>query len=372
VDKLEIRAFSISALRMAIYSNELWDTNVIPITRHRAISHVNNPRADDDDVVLLAAYEGHKVIGYMGILADRIHIDNTEHKVGWLSTWWVDSAQRGRGLGRKLFSEALRHYDRYIAVSSFTASAKRVYDASEQFVTLKTLEGGVFIVRLDSNSRLPKRIPKLRFLRPALKLLDTAVNAFANLRLKVWRLRNSRIYGDVEVEYINRIDEQTRQFIADRQKDELSRRNQEELNWVLMYPWVLSAPLGDRTSSRYRFSSVSEKFQYLLVKVFNSDDEMVAFIVLQVRDNVVKTPYFYYNDKYLKHAVYIIGCHIIELNAAVLLTCNSDIATNLWSGGFPCLHKRKMNRESIISRKFEGVDFGKYQLQDGDGDCAFT
>ena len=86
---MEIKTFTIVDLKAALGSKKFWMTNVLPITKHRALSYCQNPRAGSNDPVLLVAYQDNQVIGYLGILPDKIFVNDTVYKLGWLTSWWV-------------------------------------------------------------------------------------------------------------------------------------------------------------------------------------------------------------------------------------------------------------------------------------------
>lgn len=370
-NEMEIKEFTITDLAEAISLNNLWSTKVIPITKYRAMSQVNNPRANGDDVVLLVAYENQDIIGYLGILPDTLFIDNAEHKIGWLSCWWVEHSRRSSGIGGFLLLRALKHYNQDIAVSSFSDSAKEVYDASRKFITLNKLEGMNITIRFMNSNILQRNVPKLKKIWLCLQFIDKIANVFVNLRLYIWK-HNNNICKKIKYEYIREIDQETKQFIAKHRKNELARRDSLELDWIIKYPWVLSSPLRDKTSHRYHFSSVSDRFSYLSIKVFDSNDEMIGFVILKIRDNHLSIPYSYFDGKHAEQILYVIGYHMIEMDIDMFTTYNEDLIRNLSDTKFPYLYKSKTSRSSLISKKFKSEDLDNYCLQDGDGDCVFT
>ena len=367
---MEIKEFTIADLKKAIILDNLWDTEIVPISKQRAISQVNNPRATEDDIVLLVGYEDNRVIGYLGILPDTIFIDNKKHKIGWFSGWWVEPAQMNTGIGVLLLFKALHHYNQSIAVLGLSDSAKKVYEASRKFITIKKLEVMIILFRLNSSYFLPRKIPKLKKFLQTLKFLDFVVNSIMNFRLFIWK-RINNIHKNIKFEYINEIDEETKQFMAKYNKDELTRRSSVELNWIIKYPWILSSPLKDKISSGYYFSSESERYLYMNVKVFSSNDEMIGFIMFKLRDHHLEVPYLYYCSKHIKQILYVIGYHMIEMDVSIFMTHNEDLIRNFADIKFPYLYKRKTPSPSFISRRFKGINFENYHLQDGDGDRVF-
>ena len=97
---MEIKSFTVTDLKTVLTSENFWLSETLPITKHRALSYSRNPRADEDDLVLLVAYQHNRVVGYLGILPDKIFVNDTIYKMGWLTSWWVDLRLCNHGGGR--------------------------------------------------------------------------------------------------------------------------------------------------------------------------------------------------------------------------------------------------------------------------------
>ena len=186
---MKIKKYTVQDLRNELNQNTLWNKNVLPISKHRALSYVNNPRAKEDDIVLFVAYHNDDIIGHFGVLPDRISINASEYDIAWASSWWVDPNHRNVGTGGFLLLTVLNHYN--LATSGSTDNADKAYAASGKLFPLRTVEGIEFIVRCCSHYLLPKKFPWLRRFRPFLKCIDRMVNTFVNLRLFFWKLNHS-------------------------------------------------------------------------------------------------------------------------------------------------------------------------------------
>jgi hypothetical protein len=129
---MEIKAFTVADLKTALLSEDFWLTKTLPITKHRALSHSHNPRADKDDPVLLVAYQDSQVIGYLGILPDKIFVNNAVYKFGWLTSWWVDPSCATTGVGAILLFKALNAYQQQLGVSGGSKEARKALDSGYQ------------------------------------------------------------------------------------------------------------------------------------------------------------------------------------------------------------------------------------------------
>lgn len=367
---MKIKKYTIRDLKEELRNDSLWNKNLLPVTKQRVLSYIHNPNAKEDNLVLFVAYNNKDtIVGYIGVLPDRIFINNSEHTIAWATSWWVDPNYRNVGTGGFLLLTVLNHYN--LATSGSTDSADKAYAASGKLSTLRTVEGIEFIVRSCSNYLLPKKFPKLNRLRPVLKCIDWTINMFVDPRAFFWK-RNNALYKPASLEFITEIDKQTDQFIREHRRNELYTRNAAELNWIIKYPWILSAPCVDKTVSRYFFSSVSKRFFYLNIKVYDANDKMVGFVMLKVRDNVMSIPYLYSDSDALTNILYLIGFLIIELNIDIFITYNKEVLNNLTKIKFPYLYGKGRSKLYYISNKFKDVDFDDFVLQDGNGDAVFT
>ena len=171
---MNITKYTIKDLREEFHRDRLWSKNILPITKNRALSYINNPNANEDDLVLFVAYNKDNIIGYIGVLPDSIFIENNVYNIAWATSWWVDPNHRYAGTGGFLLLTALNHYN--LATSGSADSADKVYAASGKLSKLRKVEGKEFILRCCSAYLLPKKFPKLGRLRLFLKGIDRQID----------------------------------------------------------------------------------------------------------------------------------------------------------------------------------------------------
>ncbi|MCB0668065.1 MAG: GNAT family N-acetyltransferase, partial [Saprospiraceae bacterium] len=139
---IELKTYNRSTLEEFINLPEFSALPFLPISYHRAISHIQNPRADRDDVLLILAYDHSEMVGYLGVLADWIFDENNhQSKCGWLSCMWINPLSRGKGISKKLVAKALETWNKKILVTEFTAPARGLYDSTGAFKDLQIKEG---------------------------------------------------------------------------------------------------------------------------------------------------------------------------------------------------------------------------------------
>jgi len=369
-DPMEIKAFTIADLRTALASEEFWRTQTLPITKHRALSFIRNPRADAHDPVLLVAYRDLRVIGYLGILPDKIFVDDAVYKLGWLTGWWVDPACATAGVGAILLFKALNAYDQYIGVSGGSREARQALRASQKFIAFNSVQGLDIRLRLNLDGNFLRRFPALKIFRIVFKIVQSITDEAVNLRSYFWGRRNHQC-RQLTFEYIAAVDEETDRFIKQHHQHDLTRKAKSDLSWIMNNPWVLSAPFKDAMAKKYYFSARAGRFYYLGVKVFAHSSEMIGFVLLKVRDDRMSVVYAYFEPRHAASIAAAACLHALAMDISILSLYDAQLAASFAGIGCPCWSVRKNSREFSLSKKFADIPLANRRLQGGDGDLAF-
>lgn len=364
---ITIQQLNKNLLSKYIYSEEFSKLKNIPISKHRALSHINNPRADDDDVLLLLAFEDDQLVGYLGILPDKIYHNNKFEKCGWLSCLWIDDEYRGKQIAYKLVQKSIEVWNNKILVTEFTAPAKKLYDKTNSFVQLEEKNGVRFYLRLNLQEILPPKKNIFKKVLPILKTVDFVANAILDFRFYFF----SNQLQHIQLEYINHIDTEVDEFIKSKQQKQLFKRDEKELNWMIKNPWILSAPSKDINSQKYHFSSLDKSFEFVSIKILNQYNELIAFLIFGKRNENLKLHYCYYDN--LEAVIKVINYHLVKWRIKTFTTFNKSIALELKNSKTPSLYKKEVKRKYIISSAFD-IDLleENFEIQDGDADCSFT
>ena len=367
---MEIKAFTVADLKAALLSDNFWLTETLPVTKHRAWSYIHNPRADEDDIVLLVAYRDNRVIGYLGILPDHIFVEDTFYKIGWLTSWWVDPDCKKTGVGAILLFRALGVYHQHIGVSGGSKEATKILDASQKFMALKTLRGLDIRLRFNTTKAIVRKFPALKSFRWLFKICDIITGEIVSLRSYFWK-RQDGGWRRLTFEYISSIDGETGQFIQRHHRHDLTRRGKAELDWIINFPWILSAPQKDSASRRYYFSSVAGRFLYLGIKVFDSSDGMIGFVMLKVRDDRMSVAYSYFESRHASLIMAAVAHHALAMDVSNLSLHDERLADCF--PGLECPHwsARKASRGFCVSKAFADISLTGCRLHGGDGDLAF-
>ena len=369
---MELREFTPKTLADFIQSEEYARMPVVPISRHRAWSHIRNPRVSEDDVILVLAMVEGKMAGYLGVLADHIYLDGQKEKAGWLSCMWVDPEVRGQGIAKRLLNQVLERWDNRILVTEFTPAAKGLYDRSNQFQDLKISKGLRCFLRFNFDELLPKKFPALEKFKSLLSLKNDMLNFGNELRLKSWKSDHN--LENIQVKTVEEIDEKLAEFISVRQENQLEKRNAKDLNWLLKNPWLLPNSEDDGTAKRYHFSAFAESFEQLPLTITDQRDNLLGFVMLAIRGNDLKVPYCYADQQNIGVVADVIIREMLNRKLRTLTVFQPALVAFFKQHPKPFIHLHPLNRHYIISKKF--AELLKQQpevvIQDGDADCAFT
>lgn len=349
-----------------------WKHSFLSISKHRLYAHFKNPNSDQEDIVLLLAYLDAELVGYMGVYIDKIILDAVESKIGWLSTWWVHPKTQGTGIGRAILETMYAVNKGKIGISQFTPSAKRVYDKSGYFNTLKENEGIKAVLRSNLSFVLPVLFKKSKALLPLFKFLDRSINFFVNIKLHIQKFTIQRNLKNIKLEYLSTIDPETAAIITHFGKNHISPKSAAFFEWLKAYHWVQEAPLLNLTQkSSYEFSMVDHQFNIYLIKIIEHDC-CIGFVVLQKRNYVCKIIFAYYDaEKHSKCIAGIIILQCIAQNVREIICYDQNIGQEFRKSPV-FLYKTKKIKQSIISKEFKKENFENSIVNFGDGDCSFA
>ena len=367
---MEIKTYNITQLYDLIHSEEFKKMSVVPISTHRAISHIHNPRAAPDDVLMIIAYENGDMIGYLGVLADRIYnIKGEGYKCGWLSCMWVNPILRGKGIAKQLLATAFKTWDDHILVTEFTPEAKGLYDRSQNFNDLRTNEGLRCYLRFNLHEVLPKKSEKYKRYTPLLRIADTIANLPNAIRLIFYKATKS---SSLQFTEVTEIDSELNDYILSKSQNSFELRDADDLNWVIKYPWLIESQPTEE-SRRYHFSSVAEKFENICVKI-SDNGKLKGFLHLTIRDGHLKVRYAYFEIENLSDVIGYIYGNMLSQKLSMLTVFQKDIVAYLRANSTPFIYKRDIKRNYIITKALDAQfsDMDKLVIQEGDADCAFT
>ncbi|MBN2610475.1 MAG: GNAT family N-acetyltransferase [Bacteroidales bacterium] len=369
---IQIKDISIEELKPFIESAEYRQMPVIPISRHRAFSHLKNPSAAGGDKILFLAYDDDRFVGYLGAMPDLLYVDNKALKVAWLSCMWVDTSQRGKGIAPALLTHAHEVWKGNLLITNFIPIAKRAYDKTGLFTGFKNLPGVRGYLRFNLSGILPEKKPVLKKVLWLLKFTDALLNIPNEIRLYRWKSKYAA--GKSDFEYVNYIDDEALDLIRSLSANHIAQKNKDNLQWLMQYPWILNTPFGDRNSGRYIFSTAKNDFRQLYIKLYNSNKKLIAFLILTQRDGHLKIPYLFFDEKDLLPVINTIFAHVLSPGIKTFTTFHPLLAQQFSALSTPFIYKKIMNFRILAAKHLvanSGISEHHYFME-GDGDAAFV
>ena len=342
-----------------------------PITKHRALSHINNPRAAADDKILYITYSGTEIVGYRLIMVDEIIIENKKEKVGWYSCVWVNPAYRGKGIAKQLVQQSLKDWDNKIIFQGPVKESQNLYYSTGVF-NKATLKGFRGYARFDSNTIVKAKLPKLKPISFLFKAVDGILNLFGDVVLKS-KLASNNLNKEL-VKVVNEIDEATNTFITSQNNNKLFKRGKIELNWILKHPWILEQDYIDEVSKNYYFSSVAKKFEYIPVQFYNENKAIEGFVIYQIRGEHLSIQFASFKNEQIEQVAAMTKELIRENKINFFSTFDERLTVYFNKNSSPFLFKKTILRDYYYSKNFEHylTENPKLTFEAGDGDMIFT
>lgn len=367
---IEIKQLTKKSLLEYIQSSQFGEGDAIPISMHRALSQMQNPKLGEEDTMLLLAVENDNLLGYLGLLPDTISIHNElPYKVIWLSCMWVSQQARGKGISMQLIQKSFELGNKNILLADYVPFTKTIYDKTHQFNEEPYSKKGIRLyIKADFQHILPPKNAFLGKLTGIFKAIDYSVNMLLNLRLSFYKEDVSQLI----FEYSDQIDDEVNDFIISKQATELFKRQKDDLNWIIQHPWILSADEKDALNTKYYFSSTAKTFNFYALKIRNADNRLIAFMIFSKRENTLKLPYLYH-DNCIDTVIKVLNYHIIKWKINTFTSYHSELAQTLMNKKTPAIYKKVTQRNYMISSALKNTLFhSNHDIQDGDGDCVFT
>jgi len=347
-----------------INSQQYKELPVLPISYHRAISHINNPRAQDNDVLLILAYEQNNLLGYLGILPDNIYTSSGEvFHLGWLSCIWVSPLARGKGIAKKMVLAAYQAYDKHIIITNFTKEAGMLYRKLGIFDNLPDLYGIRYYKTMCLSKVLPKRFPKTANITYLLKIIDFSFNI-------IWKifLKKSNFDFNEKAEIPNN------EIIKNSYIHSFKigfKRQEQDFSWIANFPWIIQVEEPSENSKKYHFSYEEKKFISKIIKIDNNSSNS-GYLLYVLRNGHLRVPYVITNTtqaieaaKKIEEIANSKNVDYITLFLPTEITKNIKIKT---------IFRKKIKRQFLITltlkEKIKNAD--DLIIFDGDGDAVFT
>ncbi len=355
-----------------IESEEYKHFKKIPITRERAVSQYQNPNADAQDVgLIIALNDNNEMMGYIGILPDKIHLKNHIEKFYWNTCWWVDPLV-GKKAAMPLFYRMLKITGMRQIFFELTPKTAAVIDKLPYFSVV--LRSGTRLFFRSYLGEIFSQKNKVKSIAPVFKVVDALWNImWCPLRSFVENNGEHTFKGQYEV--ISDIDEEVGGFIQQKSQKQLIRRGRAELNWIMHYPWLIAENENkslEFQKRKYYFSHRVKSFRHYLVKLYLPEKKMIAFLIMNERNDHFSIPYLFCEPEKIKIAVNFIRYFLMKKKAKSFYTFNNQVLNVVEKWRLPHIFKLKLTKYMGFPANDKYKELKHAYYQDGDGDVVFT
>jgi hypothetical protein len=280
-ETVQLRTYTVADLRQWLLFNKAAEglsESVIAPTRAFAI--INNPFVKDYMSVVCALFVNNHLAAFTACFPEVLEKPNNQH-AWWFTTLWCDPKYEGRGYG-------------LIVVGTLCeAIGENTYfdsDGAQETVEIFKMLGLQTLY-----------FPRFVFSRKKIKtrsLRGKCAWLIEHSRIGVCNLRRKKIKKEIagiqySVNYSKFVDEESFLFMKRHLGSDLILRKREMFDWILQYPFIQTSPLSDRVSLDNVFTSKSQYYQSLLLKVFERDVLIgVALTVFHNQEMSIKYLYF--------------------------------------------------------------------------------
>lgn len=262
--------------------------NIISRTRANALALC--PCVKDEDVLVVSAKDGERVVGFTAIFPEKLERPNMWIATG--TTLWVDPNYGDDFVGYNLVQRLWQSYPEYAVIGSEVSPAAAVID--------KLL--GAVILKYERKAFVFRRRVEVHSFRNFASLL---IEPFRKCRQrKAIKQVLASIPSNIQVRACETIDAETYAFIQAHSSKDSFLRSREMLNWILRYPFSVENPMIDRAEKSMQFSDQIAKFRNHFLQIY-ADDALVGVVLLAERNSTMHVKMLYTDDAQ-QEAVYAI------------------------------------------------------------------
>ncbi len=341
----ELKLYTIAQLREWLEHNHPVDglsEQIIAPSRAWAIIH--NPYVKDDDPVLSVIYVGEENAAYVTAFPEMVG----EKRYWWFSALWCSPKFEGNGYGLIVVGSLVDVYGAEYCLDRW--GAKETVEIFAYFghkvVFTPRYVLGVNINRSTAKGKL--------------------VYALRNLQVTLHRACSTNKNENYTLHYLSHIDDATYAFIKAHRGNDYFAHEQDYLNWILHYPFTISAPLIERVGEKMPFSqSEMPDTQFYAIQV-RDKDTIIGFYIMKKNDYSLHILYIYYDESHARQVFASICDHVKHMRVVQCVTEDVKLKDYLLKHVF-------FPKYSVAQISFSTPNGMKQpqvgQVQYGDGDC---
>lgn len=343
--------------------------DVIPISTNRIESYVNNPRANEEDVVLYLAFEDEKLVAFRTIFADSINILQNQYKFGWFSGNWVHNNYRRKGISTLLLNEVMSDWDSKLLYTNYAPNSKQLYDKSNKFDLFLEKQGMRLYFTMQLEALLTPRHPFFQNIKILLRITDWGINILLYPFRKMNALRFKKWLKPAIIE--DKLTDKQKEYLF-QNNNSIFKRSEPEYNWIFNYPWITEKI---RDNAFYPFSSHANRFYYKFLSVDNGAGEICGLAIIKYRDGKITTPYFNADKRFEHNLSMALIAFCYKEKAKLLTSYSPEFLASLKNRNGIAFLRKDMSQKYFITKSFKNaLPLNEVIISafDGDGDYIFT
>ncbi len=361
---MQIKSYNRRELQEFIESDFYKKSDKIPISYHRALSHIHNPACAEEDTLLWTVYNEKALAGYIGVLPGICHTAGEDKKIYWLSCFWVDEFFRKKNVASLLFFSLMQEYHDRLFITNIVPALEKTYQCLGIFQPTVYQTGYRFYTRFCFSELLVSRKSDSSFLKSAAALADRFFNLPFSVRALFYK-KSPKTFDLIED---GCFDENFQSFLNSFQpEDNYIKKDARYFSWILNFPWILQGK-PDEESRRYFFSSRSGRFNYCPLKVYEKE-KLAGFALLKIRDKALTVSYLYAKDTVLKDIALYLLEKVKKEKLKMITTSDKRLAGEISKSRFSYLAAKEIKRPYIVTKE---IDITSFTFQNDDGDSVFT
>ena len=322
--------------------------NIISRTRANALAHC--PCVKDDDILVVSAKDGDKVVGFTAIFPEKLKRPDRWIATG--TTLWVNPDYADEFVGYNLVQRIWQSYPDYAVIGSEVSPAAAVID--------KLL--GAAILKYERKAFVFRRSIEVHSLRNVASLL---LEPFRKCRQsKAIKQVLASIPSNVRVRACETIDAETYAFIQAHSGNDTFLRSREMQNWILRYPFSVENPLMARAKKSMQFSDQIAKFCNRFLQIY-TDDALVGVALLAERNSAMHVKMLYTDDAHQEAVYALIVEAMLHSGAEQLFSLYPQLNTYLESHQVAL---KEYHREILFTYPKSLKSLVPFVLQGADGD----
>jgi len=361
---MEFVEHNAESLKLLIESQQFKTWNDIPISYHRALSHLANPNLKEGDVLLITITENKELVGYLGFLPDNFVSDNQKNHVAWVTCFWVKPALRGKNIATQLIQRAKKTWGGCLIISGMVPQTEKIYLNSGLFDKAYSFEGIKVFTGFDLSNWLPPKHILFRKLVGVLKMADLVLSV---LNKASFKLKNNKV-SENQIS-IAVFDDTLQSFLDHQAKNYCTQKGFKAWKWLMENPWVLE---NRRAEHRYYFTAVAKRFLNIAYQIKNGEGKIIAFLMLTINNKTLKVPALYGYDQAENEITQLIVQSIKKHHVASFISYQPQLVNAINHGKLKGFYKKAQKRKIFIGTAIDYHNFNASQFQDGDGDLGFT